>query len=287
MLSLALFVLLSAEPASLAAAKQHLAQGKLDDVLFDLQGQKFENPNQAKAAADVLAQTAARSFQANDDLMALQLSQMALSHDKAHPTANETAARASLRQQQFEDAERYGDAWLAVTKSSAARLFRAQLALDQAEWQRAAKLIDEGSFEGAELERASRIRDTAKSELESQRGAMSEVKALEAAMEKAAADARKLQPVAVARSGEVIVYSAVWCGYCTRVKSWLAQRKVAFIEKDIEKDPAAAPELASKIAAAKLRPEGGVPWTDVRGTLVRGYDPKRLEEALRSGAGRH
>jgi glutaredoxin-like YruB-family protein len=77
----------------------------------------------------------------------------------------------------------------------------------------------------------------------------------------------------------VIVYSTSWCGYCRKAKAWLTKRGVDFVEKDVEKDPAAAEELAQKAAASGVRPQG-VPVIDVRGTLVLGFDQRALEAAL-------
>lgn len=277
-----LSVVLLAEPSSLAAASAHLDAGQVDEVLFDLQGQKFESAKDQRTAARLLAEGASRSLAANDDLMALQLAQMALGYEKANAGANEIAARASLKQQQFADAEKYADGWVAVTKSADAKLFRAQLALDQADWDKALATLKDGAFTGAQAEQAELIRKRAKSERDAQKGAMSEVKALEAAMIKAAAEAKSLKaaPTEVRRSDEVIVYTTAWCGFCRRVKAWLNERKVAFVEKDIERDPAAAPELARKMAQQRIKQQGGVPWTDVRGVLVRGFDPPKLEAAL-------
>lgn len=279
-LSLVLLVL-AAEPASLAAARAHLKANQVDEVLFDLKGQKFEGKDKG-AAAELLAQAASKSLTANDDVMALQLSQMALSHLQSQPVGNEVAARASRKLQQFEDAERYADAWLLATGSDDARLFRAELAVEQADWNKAIDVLSEGRFAGAQIAQAQKLRDAAKSARSEQLVALSQVQAMELAMQRAAAEAGQLKAVAAApKSGEVIVYSTTWCGFCTRVKSWLTARKISFVEKDVEKDPTAAPELAQKMVQQKIPPSGGVPWTDVRGTLVRGFDPKKLEEALR------
>jgi glutaredoxin len=276
-----ILLLLAAEPASLTAAKGHLKAGKLDEVLFDLQNQKFEGKDK-ESAADVLAQTASKSLAANDDLMALQLAQMSLSYAQTQPIANEVAARASRKLEQFADAERYGDGWLKATNSDEARLFRAELAVEGTDWNKAIDLLSEGRFSGPQIARAQKLRDTAKQARAEQLIALSEVRAMELAMSRAAEDAAKLKEAApAAKSGDVIVYSTTWCGYCKRLKSYLTSKNVRFIEKDVEKDPTAAPELARKMTQANMRPSGGVPWTDVRGTLVGGYDVPKLEAALR------
>jgi mycoredoxin len=40
--------------------------------------------------------------------------------------------------------------------------------------------------------------------------------------------------------GPVTMYSTVWCGYCRRLKSQMEREGIAYIEVDIENDPAAA-----------------------------------------------
>jgi mycoredoxin len=38
----------------------------------------------------------------------------------------------------------------------------------------------------------------------------------------------------------VTMYSTVWCGYCRRLKSQMEREGIAYVEVDIENDPAAA-----------------------------------------------
>jgi glutaredoxin len=88
---------------------------------------------------------------------------------------------------------------------------------------------------------------------------------------------------AAAQAGDssvvVTVYGAAWCGVCKQARAYLAGKNIPFAYKDVEKDPAAAAELASK--AAKLGvPTDRVPILDVRGRLLVGFDPARLEAML-------
>jgi len=73
----------------------------------------------------------------------------------------------------------------------------------------------------------------------------------------------------------VIMYSTSWCGYCRKARQFMERKKIAFIEKDIEKDTAAAQELAQKKSAAGQR-GGGVPVFDIGGQLVQGFDKSAL-----------
>lgn len=73
----------------------------------------------------------------------------------------------------------------------------------------------------------------------------------------------------------VTMYSASWCGVCTKARGFLTRNGVAFVEKDIEKDKGAAAELAQKARAAGVD-ASGVPVFDVGGTLMPGFDGPRL-----------
>ena len=79
--------------------------------------------------------------------------------------------------------------------------------------------------------------------------------------------------------GDVIVYKTAWCGVCKQVERYLKKKGVPYTAKDIEKDRAAATELQAKAAAQKVK-TGSVPIIDVKGTLVVGFDRKRLEAML-------
>lgn len=82
--------------------------------------------------------------------------------------------------------------------------------------------------------------------------------------------------------GSVLVYSAVWCGFCKKAKAWLKDNDVPFIERDVEKTPGAQAELDQKLKAAGI-PGGGVPVIDWAGTLVMGFDVdalKRLKDTV-------
>lgn len=40
-------------------------------------------------------------------------------------------------------------------------------------------------------------------------------------------------------STEVTMYSTIWCGYCRRLKGQMERAGIAYVEVDIENDPAA------------------------------------------------
>ncbi len=82
-------------------------------------------------------------------------------------------------------------------------------------------------------------------------------------------------------SDKVIVYGTSWCGACKAARSHLRDHHIPFVEKDIEKEPAAAQELARKAKKAGLK-LGGVPVIDVFGQLMMGYDPGTIDRAWAS-----
>jgi glutaredoxin len=86
-------------------------------------------------------------------------------------------------------------------------------------------------------------------------------------------------------SGGVIVYGTSWCGACKAARSHLHDHHIPFVEKDIEKDQAAAQELARKAKRTGLK-LGGVPVIDVFGQLMMGYDPGTIDRAWASRGAR-
>lgn len=84
---------------------------------------------------------------------------------------------------------------------------------------------------------------------------------------------------AVAAQGPVILYGASWCGACKEAAEFMTKRGIAFIEKDIEKEPEARKEMLDKARAQGVSAQG-IPVLDVHGTLMAGFDPVRLGSLL-------
>jgi glutaredoxin len=78
---------------------------------------------------------------------------------------------------------------------------------------------------------------------------------------------------------DVIIYGTSWCGACKQAKEFLAGRRIPYIEKDVERDPRAAAELAAKAAQAGISADR-VPIIDVRGRILVGFDAARLATLL-------
>lgn len=85
--------------------------------------------------------------------------------------------------------------------------------------------------------------------------------------------------VAQANGAQVIIYGASWCGACHQAAAYLRSRHVAFVEKDIEQDPAAQAEMVQKAQRAGI-PLGSIPIIDVRGRMMQGFSAPALDQAL-------
>lgn len=86
------------------------------------------------------------------------------------------------------------------------------------------------------------------------------------------------KPAAAARA-LVVIYGAEWCGACHDAARYLRSKGIAYVEKDVEKDPAAAREMSGKLAKNGLR-AGSIPVIDVRGRVMIGFDARAVEAAL-------
>ncbi|MEY4511050.1 MAG: hypothetical protein RLZZ450_3172 [Pseudomonadota bacterium] len=80
-------------------------------------------------------------------------------------------------------------------------------------------------------------------------------------------------------SSDVIIYGASWCGACKQAAQFFSQKGVAFVEKDIEKEPEARSEMMAKARSQGVQ-TGGIPVIDVHGTLLGGFNAQRIEQLL-------
>ena len=64
-------------------------------------------------------------------------------------------------------------------------------------------------------------------------------------------------------------------------QEWLTVEGVPFTSKDVENDPGAGAEVAAKLKKAGMQ-TGGVPVTDVAGTIIKGFDRRAIEQALQA-----
>jgi glutaredoxin len=266
----ALLLVVSASPP-LEAAKKHLAKGQADEVAFDLEA-SVPDPDKAEAAK-VLAQASKLALLGKDSVIALHCAQKALKLAPREPFALEAGARAAFAEQQFEAAEQYADGWiLADPKSPAPHLLRAELAAEAGDWDRVLEELKGKRFEADDVAKAQGLEKKAKQE----KGAAQTVREVRPTH----VLGRRSALAAIEPPREVIVYGTSWCGWCRKTRDWLRERDIAFVDKDVERDRDAAEELAKKAAEQHVSSRG-VPIIDARGTLVHGFDPRALSEALR------
>ncbi len=77
----------------------------------------------------------------------------------------------------------------------------------------------------------------------------------------------------------VLLYTQTGCADSARIRSWLAEHGVAFVERNVTGNPAVAQELAATGVFA-------TPLLVVKGAKVLGFRPRELADALAIGATR-
>ncbi|CAN7603770.1 glutaredoxin family protein [Acidovorax sp. LjRoot129] len=80
--------------------------------------------------------------------------------------------------------------------------------------------------------------------------------------------AAPVAPVAQAR-GEVVLYMAKWCGYCTAAKAYMAGKGIAYRELDIDTP-------AGKTAFSQLGVRG-IPVLLTQGQKISGFTPQAYD----------
>jgi glutaredoxin len=81
----------------------------------------------------------------------------------------------------------------------------------------------------------------------------------------------------------VTLYTTEWCGVCKQAKAWLQSNKIAFVERDLEKDPGAMRALeedAKRAGTTAQAVAGGVPVIVVGDKILKGFDPNAIQQAL-------
>lgn len=72
----------------------------------------------------------------------------------------------------------------------------------------------------------------------------------------------------------VIVFSTPTCPWCTKVKNYLREKRVAFKNVDVSKDVAAQKEMVRKSG------QMGVPQLWINGRVVVGFDKVKINSLL-------
>ena len=73
----------------------------------------------------------------------------------------------------------------------------------------------------------------------------------------------------------VIIYSTSHCPYCIKLKDFLKENNVKYVEYNVEEDKDKANEMVEKSG------QMGVPVIDIDGTVIVGFDKQAVAKALR------
>jgi glutaredoxin len=85
-------------------------------------------------------------------------------------------------------------------------------------------------------------------------------------------------PVSALPTGEIVLFTTTWCGYCRQARAHLARRGVAFREIDTETP-------AGSLAYAQAGGRTGVPYLVADARRVTGYSASTYDSVLTARAG--
>lgn len=72
----------------------------------------------------------------------------------------------------------------------------------------------------------------------------------------------------------IIVYSTPTCPWCMRVKQYLKENNILFLDWDVGTDKTAADEMVKKSG------QMGVPVLDIDGQIIVGFDKEKIKQLL-------
>lgn len=78
------------------------------------------------------------------------------------------------------------------------------------------------------------------------------------------------------KSKGITIYTASWCGVCKAAKAYMRSKGIAYVEKDVEKDPAAKAEMDSRVGGT-----ASVPVIDVNGEVMVGFEESALDRMIK------
>ena len=76
-------------------------------------------------------------------------------------------------------------------------------------------------------------------------------------------------------SEKVVMFGASWCGYCAAQRQMFAERRVPYVEIDVDRDPSAL-DFMQKVLGSP-----GVPTTVLGTRLIPGFNADELAEAIK------
>jgi glutaredoxin-like YruB-family protein len=77
-------------------------------------------------------------------------------------------------------------------------------------------------------------------------------------------------------SDEIEVFTTPSCPYCTKIKQWLEENNYDYKEQNVAEDKEKAREMVEKTG------KRGVPQTFVGDEAIVGFQPDKLEKAIKS-----
>lgn len=72
----------------------------------------------------------------------------------------------------------------------------------------------------------------------------------------------------------ILIYSTTTWPWCTKVKSYLDSKNMAYTDYDVAKDREKAIEMVNKSG------QQGVPVLDINGTIIVGFDQNKIDKLL-------
>ena len=79
-------------------------------------------------------------------------------------------------------------------------------------------------------------------------------------------------------NARVVLYGASWCGACQAARAWMRARGVAFVDRDVDRDPCAQDEMTRRLRQAGMTPQG-IPVIAVGSRVMVGFSPTALSAA--------
>ena len=74
---------------------------------------------------------------------------------------------------------------------------------------------------------------------------------------------------------KVRIFSTPSCVYCTTLKEYLRKNNIGFEDIDVSQDDKALDEMVEKSG------QMNVPVIDIEGTIIAGFDKKKIDEILK------
>lgn len=74
-------------------------------------------------------------------------------------------------------------------------------------------------------------------------------------------------------SDGVVLYATTWCRYCEKTRQFFAKHNIPYVEYDIERSEQGYKQY-------KRLGGRGVPLVNMYGTIISGYSPQRMLDAM-------